>query len=92
MKSADLIFFNGKIVTMNPERPLAQAIAIKFNRIVEVGTNANVKAWAHHNTTKIIDLKGKTVTPGFIDTHMHMMGFGKSLKFISGCLLVSLWL
>ncbi len=78
MGSADLVLINGNIITMNPEQPRAQAIAIKYEKIVEVGTNNEIKPWVNKNT-KIIDLKGKTVIPGFIDTHVHIRGFGRSL-------------
>jgi hypothetical protein len=81
MKPADLVLINGNIITMNPKQPYAQAVAIKYDKIVEVGTNNEVKPWTNKNT-KIIDLKGKTVAPGFIDTHVHIRGFGRSLTAI----------
>lgn len=81
MKSAYLVLINGNIITMNPKQPRAQAIAIKYDKIVEVCTNNEIKPWTNKNT-KIIDLKGKTVTPGFIDTHVHIRGFGRSLTTI----------
>ena len=77
MNSADLVLLNGNIITINPKQPHAQAVAIKHDRIVEVGTNNQIKSWIN-KTTKIVDLKGKTVTPGFIDTHAHMTGFGRT--------------
>jgi len=82
MRSADLVFINGNIITMNLKQPHAQAIAIKHDKIVEVGTNDKIKPWTNKNT-KIIDLKGKAVTPGFIDTHVHMTGFGRTLAVIN---------
>jgi len=81
MKPADLVLINGNIITMNPKQPHAQAIAIKYDRIIEFGTNDEVKPLINRNT-KIIDLKGKIVTPGFIDTHVHISGFGRSLTTI----------
>jgi len=81
MTFADLVLINGNIITMNPKQPKAQATAIKHDKIVEVGTNHEIKPWINKNT-KIIDLKGKTVVPGFIDTHAHMLGFGRSLTTI----------
>ena len=81
MKSADLVLTNGNVITMNPKQPHAQAIAIKYDKIVEVGTNNEVKPWKNKNT-KIVDLEEKTVTPGFIDTHVHIRGFGRSLTTI----------
>ena len=81
MRPTDLVLINGNIITMNPKQPYAQAIAIKYDKIVEVGTNNEVKPWINKNT-KIVDLKGRTVTPGFIDAHVHISGFGRSLTTI----------
>jgi hypothetical protein len=64
---------------MNPKQPKAHAIAILKDKIVAVGTNEEVKKLAD-KTTKIIDLRRKTVVPGLIDTHVHMLGFGASLN------------
>jgi len=64
---------------MNPKKLEVQAIAIQKDKIIAVGTNNEVKKLAH-KITKIIDLKGKTVVPGLIDTHVHMLGFGASLN------------
>jgi len=82
MNSADLVLLNGNIITLNPKQPHAQAIAIKHDKILEVSTNKEIKPWTNKNT-KIIDLKGKTVTPGFIDTHAHMTEFGRALTTIN---------
>ena len=79
---ADLVLINGNIITINPSRPRAQAVAIDNSRIVEVGTNREVKALINDGTT-VIDLNGKTVLPGFIDTHIHVAGFGKALAEIN---------
>jgi len=78
---ADLVLLNGNFITMNPAQPHAQAVAIKDTKITEVGTNRKIKPWMG-NKTKIIDLRGKTVVPGLIDTHVHMANFGKSLTRI----------
>lgn len=74
-----MILTNGNIITMNPKKPKAQAIAILKDKIIAVGTNNEAKRIAD-KTTKIIDLRGKTVVPGLIDTHVHMLGFGASLS------------
>lgn len=75
---ADMIIINGNIITMNPKKPKAQAVAIMEGKIAAVGTNSQIQKLAD-KTTKIIDLKGKTVVPGLIDTHVHVLGFGASL-------------
>jgi len=79
---ADLVLTNGNVLTMNPSKPHAQAIAVKDDKIIKVGTDKEIKTWIGKNT-KIINLKEKTVVPGFIDTHAHITGYGKSLKQIN---------
>jgi len=79
---ADTALINGNIVTMNPSKPKAQAVAVLNSRIVEVGTNAEVEEWIGKNTS-VIDLEWKTVVPGLIDTHVHMTDFGRSLTWIN---------
>jgi predicted amidohydrolase YtcJ len=79
--SADLALTSGKVLTMNQSQPYAEAVAIKNDRITKVGTNEEIKRWIGKNT-KVIDLKGKTVVPGFIDTHIHVADFGRLLMWI----------
>ena len=67
---ADLILVNGKIVTVDDQFRVAQAVAIKGSRIVAVGKNADVRKEAAAGA-KVIDLKGRTVIPGLIDNHAH---------------------
>jgi predicted amidohydrolase YtcJ len=80
--SADLVLLNGNILTMGPKMPNAQAIAVKGKRISHVGTNHEVSQLISENT-KIIQLDGKTVLPGFIDTHIHVADFGRLLTWIN---------
>jgi predicted amidohydrolase YtcJ len=68
---ADMILINGKIFTSDNSKLYVQAIAIKKNRILATGTNAAIKKLAYRQT-KIIDLQGKTVVPGFNDAHDHL--------------------
>jgi predicted amidohydrolase YtcJ len=70
-RPADLILENGKVITVDTDFTITQAIAIADERIVAVGPNA---AMAAHTTagTRTIDLKGRTVIPGLIDGHAHM--------------------
>jgi len=79
---ADAVLIHGNIVTMNSFKPRAQAVAVKGSVIVEVGSNIKVERWIGKDT-KIIDLGGKTVVPGFIDTHAHMADFGRSPTWIN---------
>jgi len=70
LPSADLILLNGKIITVDKNFSIAQAIAIKQDKIIAVGSNSEIKKLAGKKT-KIIDLAGKTVVPGLIDFHAH---------------------
>jgi predicted amidohydrolase YtcJ len=79
--SADLALINGKVLTMNQSQPYAKAIAIKDHKIAQVGTNKEIEPWIT-KSTKVIDLNGKTVVPGFIDTHIHVADFGRLLMWI----------
>jgi predicted amidohydrolase YtcJ len=72
---ADLILFNGKIITVNDTFQIAQAVAVRGSRIVAVGSNADVTRLAGPNTPRI-DLRGKSVVPGFIDNHAHFQEEG----------------
>ena len=68
--AADIILMNGKIVTVDDRFTIAQAVAIKGQRIVAVGRSEEVRKLAGSGT-RVIDLKGKTVIPGLIDNHSH---------------------
>jgi predicted amidohydrolase YtcJ len=78
---ADLVLMGGNVLTMNPSQSCAEAIAIKDDRIVKVGTNEATNRWIGKNT-KVISLRGKTVVPGFIDTHIHVLDFGRFLTWV----------
>ena len=67
---ADLILVNGKVITGDPRDAIAEAVAITGGRIVAVGTSADIKARGGA-ATQVIDLGGRAVTPGLIDTHVH---------------------
>lgn len=70
---ADLVLCNGKIVTVNENFRIVHAIAVIDGRIIAVGSNSAIKAYIGTNT-KIIDLDGKMVLPGLIDSHTHPTG------------------
>lgn len=74
----DLILINGNIHTMNKDLPLSQGLAISKGKIIEVGTSEEVLKLKENNT-KVIDLQGKTLVPGFNDSHMHLLSYGYSL-------------
>jgi predicted amidohydrolase YtcJ len=75
---ADLILVNGKIWTVDDRRPEVEAVAVLGNRIAAVGSSEEIRKWAGANT-KVIDLQGKRVTPGFNDSHVHFLDGGMSL-------------
>ena len=69
-ETADAIYYNGRVVTMWEARPTAEAVAIRGGRFLKVGSNAEVLQTAGAETKKI-DLGGRTVLPGLIDSHTH---------------------
>src|ERR1044072_8599441 len=73
---ADIVFKNGTVYTANDKSPKAQAVAVKEDKIVFVGTNAAAQKYVGPNT-RVVDLKGNTVLPGFTDSHQHLSGVGQ---------------
>ena len=76
VQPADIVFRNGNVYTANDKSPRAEAIAVKADRIVFVGPNADAQKYVGQNT-RVVDLKGKTVLPGFTDSHQHLSGVGQ---------------
>ena len=72
---ADLVLLNGKIVTVGPSETIAEAVAVRDGRFLKVGSSEEISRLVE-SKTRIIDLKGKTVLPGFIDTHEHCIRKG----------------
>src|SRR5262245_38329482 len=70
---ADLILHNGKIVAVDKQSSIHQALAIQGERILQVGTNADVLK-TKSARTQLVDLQGKMVLPGLIDSHVHPTG------------------
>ena len=77
----DVLIVNANLVTLDPERPRAQAVAVRNGKILEVGSSERILRSAD-DETKVVDLHGKTVVPGLIDSHAHMLQFGQSLQQI----------
>ena len=69
---ADLIIWNAKVYTLDDANPQAEAAAVRGNMIVYVGDNAGVEAW-RGGETRVIDANGRSLLPGFIDSHFHLM-------------------
>ena len=80
-QTADTILYNGKILTVDSNFSTAQAVAVRGTQIAAVGTDNEVLRLAGPNTVRI-DLKGKTVTPGLINTHVHLEGLSGYLSEI----------
>jgi predicted amidohydrolase YtcJ len=78
---ADLILTNGKVWTVNPNQPQAEAVACTGNRIVAVGSSASIRKLAGPNT-RTVDLAGKLVVPGFNDAHVHFYLGGTRLSSV----------
>lgn len=75
---ADLILHNGKIVTVDEKFSIQQAVAVKNGRITMVGTSEAVLKSERGPHTRVVDLKGRTVLPGLIDSHLHPLEGGLS--------------
>jgi predicted amidohydrolase YtcJ len=79
--AADLIITNAKIWTVDKAHPTAQAVAVLGDRIIAVGSNAEVDVLRGHDT-KVIDAGGKLVLPGFNDAHVHFVSGGLQLESV----------
>ncbi len=77
--AADLIITNARIWTVDKARPQAEALAVLGERIVAVGSAADVDTW-HGPQTKVLDAHGKLVLPGFNDAHVHFVDGGAHLQ------------
>jgi hypothetical protein len=79
---ADLVLVGGAIMTMDAQRPRVTAVAVRGERIVAVGGDADMRAWVGPET-RVIQLRGRSVTPGLTDTHAHLSGLGADLESVS---------
>jgi predicted amidohydrolase YtcJ len=77
----DLIITNGKVVTVDNEDSVAESIAVKNGWIIKVGSEDEIKSLAGPQT-KVMDLKEKTILPGFIDTHEHCIRKGLQMDWV----------
>ena len=68
---ADLVILNGKVFTVNDENPIAEAIAVKGEKIIYTGSSKEAEKMVKKGTTKVIDANGRLVLPGFNDAHVH---------------------
>lgn len=76
-QDADLIIWNGKIITVDAEDSIAEAVAVKDSFIIAVGTNQEIEAFRGPDT-EMRNLNGRCVTPGMIDAHLHLQYYGQT--------------
>jgi predicted amidohydrolase YtcJ len=76
----DQVFLNGKIYTLNPTQPWAEALAVRGGKILRVGSSAEIKALASAGT-EMIDLRGRMVLPGINDVHVHPLLGGRTALY-----------
>ncbi|PWL27240.1 MAG: amidohydrolase [Roseivirga sp. XM-24bin3] len=74
-EKADSIFYNGSIYTVDDSNPQVEAVAVKDGMIMAVGSSSDIMKY-QGDETEMVDLNGQTMTPGFIESHAHMMGVG----------------
>jgi predicted amidohydrolase YtcJ len=79
--AASLVLFNGNVITMDRRRPRASAVGIRDGRVVAVGPDDEVRA--ELPGAEMIDLRGRTAVPGFIDAHIHLLAYGHSLSQVN---------
>src|SRR4051794_7517907 len=75
---ADLILYNAKVVTADRQFSIREAVAIRGGKILELGKSSDLLSRDRGRSTKTIDLKGLTVLPGLIDSHVHVLSAGLS--------------
>ncbi len=76
-EEADLVFLNGIVLTVDTNDSIQQAVAVRNGTVSAVGTNATVRRSIGENT-RVIDLAGKTMIPGFVDAHSHFLAAGRN--------------
>jgi predicted amidohydrolase YtcJ len=80
--AAEMIITNGRVLSMNPGQPEAEAIAIAGGRILAVGSRSEISAYCT-SATRVIDAAGATVTPGMNESHIHLFGGSSELDQLS---------
>jgi predicted amidohydrolase YtcJ len=81
-RTPDLVLINANVITVDPLCPRAQALAISGSRALAIGTNSETRVLAGART-RVIDCSGKTIVPGFIDSHIHLSAFAESLVTVN---------
>lgn len=79
---ADKAFLNGQVITVDGRNRIVEAVATKANRIIAVGKDEDMKPLIH-DKTEVINLEGRSLLPGFIDSHLHMTMYGTNKLGVS---------
>jgi len=77
-EKADIVLENGRIITVDSQNNIYEAVAVKGDKIIKVGSTSAVHSMVGPNT-RVIDLAGKVLTPGIIDAHFHLMSYGRQV-------------
>jgi hypothetical protein len=80
--TADLVFLDATVYTLSASQPRAQALAVVGDRIAAVGDNEDIRSWIG-SATRVIQANGLTMTPGFIESHGHLIGIGWTKKHLN---------
>jgi len=78
--TAEIILHNGNVLTVDSQDRISQAVTISKGLIQKVGTDVEISPF-NGPATRVINLKGRTVTPGIIDAHNHMIYYGQQMKY-----------
>src|SRR5437764_7922624 len=79
---ADLVLTNGRIYTVDNARPIVTAMAVRDGRVMFIGSDAEARA-LETSSTRMVDLHGSPVYPGFTDAHAHLLGLGTMLQRVN---------
>ena len=80
-RDADLAFVNGRVITVNERDEIAEAVAVVGNRIARVGSNESITELVG-NSTRVVDLASRALTPGFVENHMHIPNAAANRKWV----------
>jgi len=78
-RTATLVLHNARVITMDRRQPRAQAVAVQGERILAVGSDAEIRRQARSPNAEVIDCRGQALLPGFIDAHCHVLAYAASL-------------
>ncbi|MDD5169461.1 MAG: amidohydrolase family protein [Syntrophales bacterium] len=76
LPAAEMVLINGKIITVDAKDSITEGVAVRGGKIIATGVTEKISKYIYRKT-RVIDLKGKTVTPGLIDSHAHLPPFGQ---------------